>query len=258
MRKFIKRSLIVLSGLLVIVAIVLTAVFFQLNSLAKMAIEKYGSEISGVKVTVGIVSISPRSGDGSVSSFAMGNPHGFKAKKSLKAEQISLKIDEASLRTNTIIVQEVSINSPDIYYEAVRGTNNFVQIRDTINEKLKTGAGEESSDLLEDKVIIIQDLYIKHGSVLVSAPQLGSQTYRVALHDIHMHNLGKGDKPGNMSKIMARVMATITNDVINTVGMITVENFTKQLMQGAINNPVNDVQKTVEGILPGVQNIIPH
>jgi hypothetical protein len=258
-----KKLLILLSILLIIGAVAIGVLFFKLNGLVKMGIEKYGSEVTGVPVKLMMAEISPMSAQGVLSGFSIGNPPDFKAKEAFKAEMISIKIDKASLDTNTVVVLEMSINSPHIDYELAGNSNNFAIIREHINKHLAASGTSEAEHILDDKVIVINDLYVKNGSINVTAPMIaGGEAYKVVLPDIHLQNVGKGDKPGNLPLIMQRIMAILTGDVMSAVGNVTVKNFEKMVIQGGVVNPVNDVQKAVQDVGGGVgktiENIIPH
>ncbi|MFI4956588.1 MAG: hypothetical protein ACHQAX_05215 [Gammaproteobacteria bacterium] len=257
-----KKLLILLSILFILGALAVGVVFFKLNGLVKMGIERYGSEITGTPVKLSMAEISPMSGKGSLTNFSIGNPPDFKAKDAFKAEEISIKIDKDSLKTDTIIVLEMSINSPHIDYELEGTSNNFAIIREHINKQLAGSADSKAEHVFDDKVIVINDLFVKNGSINVTAPVIaGGEAYKVVLPDIHLQNLGKGDKPGNLPLIMQRIMAILTGDVMSAVGPVTLKTFDKMVTQGGIINPVNDVQKSVEGVEQGVgktlESIIP-
>jgi uncharacterized protein involved in outer membrane biogenesis len=259
MRKdaFMKKLLKLLTGLLVLVGIIVVIIFSQMNTLVKMAIEHYGSTIAGVTVAVGAADISTRTGEGSLTSFSIHNPDGFKADHAFAAQRISMTLDESSLNTDQVIVTEMTIESPKINYEVAGKGNNFQVIRDHIKKHLAETSKQGYESELDKKQVIINDFYIKNGTINVTAPSVSSQSYHVVLPDIHMHHLGKNQGPGNVPLIMEQIMNVITQDVMNAVGQVTLENFGKMLLQGGISNPLNDVQKTLEGVGQGIQNILP-
>lgn len=244
-----KKLLVLLSILIIIGAVALGVFFFKLNGLVKMGIERYGSEIAGVTVKLTAAEISPMSGHGALMGFSIGNPPDFKASEAFKAQEISIKIDKASLDTGTIVVLEMTINSPHIDYELAGNTNNFAIIREHINKRLASTADSDIAQELDSKVIVINDLYVKNGSINVTAPMIaGGEAYKVVLPDIHLQNVGKGDKPGNLPLIMQRIMAILTGDVMSAVGNVTVKNFENMVIKEGVANPINDVQKTVNGV----------
>lgn len=243
-----KKLLIFVAGLIVLCGIVLGVIFFQLNHLIKVAVERYGSDIAGVEVTLGMADISPMSGEGSLSSFAIANPPGFKSPKAFQANSITITVDKASLDTDTIVITEMSIDGPHIDYELAGTSNNFAVIQSHIKKKLASSSAKNAENAFDKKVIVISDLYIKRGSISVTAPVIAGEAYKVVLPDIHLQNLGKGDKPGNLPKIMQQIMMILTGDVMSAVGPVTLKNFDKMLTEGGMINPLNDVQQAVEGL----------
>ncbi len=254
-----KKFLMILSTLVVLAAIAVIIVFFQMNNIIKVAIERYGSDVAGVPVKVGVADVSPTNGEGSLSSFSLGNPAGFKAENAFAVEKISLKVDKNSLTTDKVIVQEVSIESPRINYELAGNKNNFEVIRAHINKhlaKLSGSSMQDAENAIDKKQIIINDLYVKNGTITVSAPMIAGQSYHVALPDIHLQNLGKDEKPGNLPIIMQQIMMVLTGDVMHAVGGVTVKNFDKMVTQGGVDNPLNDVQKGLENVGDSIDHLI--
>lgn len=247
-----KKVLAIIATLVALCAIIITVLFFQLNNLIKVAVQRYGSEITGVSVSLGFAEISPMSGEGALNDFVIANPEGFKHETAFKAARISLKVDKASLKTDTIIIQEMSIDAPHIDYELAGTSNNFAVIQAHIKKKLADSSMANAESDFDDKTIIINDLYIKNGSITVSAPIIAGQTYHVVLPDIHLQQLGKGDKPGNLPKIMQRIMMILTGDVMSAVGPVTLKNFDKMVTEGGVINPINDVQKAAQGLVKDI------
>ncbi|MGH8671704.1 MAG: hypothetical protein ACREUA_06675, partial [Burkholderiales bacterium] len=77
-----------------IVALLIGAValwlYSSLDSLIEKAIERYGSEITGVSVTVGSVNVSPTDGIGEVAGLRLGNPKGFATERALRMATIGI------------------------------------------------------------------------------------------------------------------------------------------------------------------------
>jgi len=82
----------------------------------KAAIERFGSDITGTKVTVGSVDISLKSGLGTIRGVRVDNPEGFSSDDAFELGEITVDLDVASLNRDPIVIEEIRILAP-----AVRG-----------------------------------------------------------------------------------------------------------------------------------------
>ena len=67
------------------------------RKLVETAIERYGSEATGVSVAVGAVRISLRDGEGSIEDLVIGSPEGFRAASTFELGEIHIALDTATL-----------------------------------------------------------------------------------------------------------------------------------------------------------------
>jgi hypothetical protein len=72
----------VFAGMALLVVLIAAALWFlvySLDAVLEAAIERYGSEATGVPVAVGVVRISLRSGEAGIEDLVIGSPEGFRA-----------------------------------------------------------------------------------------------------------------------------------------------------------------------------------
>ena len=80
-----KKFLLVTVTLLVILFLGIT---FSLDRIVKTGIESLGSEMTGTPVKVESVSISPISGEGTISGFTIDNPEDFEGESMMRIGEI--------------------------------------------------------------------------------------------------------------------------------------------------------------------------
>lgn len=247
-----------LSGIIVILAVAGIFFFMQMDTMAKSAIEKYASAILDTKVTVGKVTISATSGEGSVNDLVIANPKGFDTGHAYMMSDTHVKVDVKSLRSDVVMIDEVVMDSPDIVYEVTAHGNNFTILRNNANNYLTHGERTVTQGIIASKQVIIKDFYLKNGKVKVIAPALQNQTFIVSLPTIHLSNLGKDQGKGNLPQIMEQVVTVITNSVVSAVGNVTIENFLKFLpntVTGVANGVLNDTGTAIQNVGEGIGEV---
>lgn len=247
-----KRNFVMLlTGIFVLGAVAFLFIFMQIDSIVKAAIEKYGSQITGVQVTVGKVDLSPSSGEGSVSKLIIGNPKGYHAQNALTMDTTSVVVDSKTVTTDVVVIDEIVMDGPSIAYELTPNGSNFKTIRQNINDYMSKGGKSTVSGDIAQKQVIIKDLYIRNGKIVVSAPTAIQKTYDVKLPTIHLTNLGKDGGKGNLPDVIQQVMTVITGTVLTAVGPVTIENIGGFISGGAtsvVGGALNSVDTVVEGI----------
>src|SRR5437899_6734274 len=111
MKKLIVRIVI---GAIVLLVIGLVVVFFSLNSIVKKGVETVGPKLTKVEVRLGGAKLSPLSGHGRLTELFVGNPEGYKAPAAIKVGDIKLGVEPSSVLSETLVVDEVNIQAPEI------------------------------------------------------------------------------------------------------------------------------------------------
>ena len=203
-------------GALAVVVVIAAAVYFlasNLDSLVKAAIEDHGSKATGTQVRLAGVSLSPTSGEGTLSGFAMGNPKGFKTESAAKFGSVSVKVDIASSSPEKIIIREIAINAPDITYELAGSGSNFDAIQKHVESYTGGGGGSSSGGGDSGPKVIIDDFYIRGGTINVSAAILQGKALSTPLPDIHLTDIGKDEGGASPGEVAEEIIAEIRKRV---------------------------------------------
>src|ERR1700677_323949 len=158
MKKIIIRIFAVLV-LLVVVALV--AVFFSLNSIVKKAVETLGPQMTKVEVRLGSADISPFSGSGKLSKLFVGNPEGFKTPFAVQMDSVKVGVQIGSVMSDTIVINEVNVQSPEITFDGGLSGNNLNKILDNVNSasasSAKSNTVQTPSGPKPEKKFIVKD-----------------------------------------------------------------------------------------------------
>lgn len=241
-----RKIFMLISGLIILFALVAVFIFMNLDTYIKNAIEKYGSAITGTRVTVSKVEISPTSGEGAMNYFTIANPRGFKNDYAFTLNRTSVSVDMKTVTSDKVIIEEVVMDGPSIVFEVNQNGNNYAVIRKNVNDYLAKSDSGSSDGRLANTQIVIKDFYVRNGKIKVVAPMLG-QSFDVALPTIHLTDVGANGGKGNASQVIQQLMTVITSSVVSAVGPVTIQNFTTFLG--------NTVGGTAGGVLKGTGDV---
>ena len=194
------------AAIVVIVVIVLLVAVASVDTIVKEAIERVGSEVTQTEVTVDDVDISIASGQGTISGLVIGHPAGFEARV-IRVGQTRVVLDLSSLTTDTIVIKEISVSSPEVTVEVNQGGTNVSKLQDTLSQGSAGGgtAGAAGSGNPEDeKKIVIERITIDDGRVELKAAQL-DKAIGANLPSITLRDIGK-DKGGASADEVAKVI----------------------------------------------------
>jgi len=250
---FFIRWILFLLGLLILAIFALFLVgIIWVGPLVKKAVETYGPEALGAEVKVEEVDISLFRGVAKVRGLVVGNPEGFSEPHALEMEDFRLNLKLASLRSDTIVIEDILIRKPVVTYEKSKGTNNLERLQENAmawGEKLIKD--KEKDPNKEPKKVIIKRLRIQEGTVRVKLPHLPAVP--IALPDIERTNIGE-DKPGgqNFGHATKEILASLNMNVGKAVSSAgdTIEKAAKDALNAgkkAGKNALKVGEKAIEG-----------
>lgn len=219
-----KRGILIGGGVVVVViAVVAFYLYSSLDTLIQAAVEKYGSEITQAQVTLDKVELDPVSGKGALRGLTVGNPEGFETPSAFELGAISITIDIGTITSDAIVVKEIVIDKPGVTYELSGGGNNIDAIRNNVDaymakHGLAKGGGEAGKEQAEGPKLIIENLYVRDGTVSVSATILQGKSMTAPLPDIHLKDIGKEKGGASPGEVAERVMTSIGDGASKAVG----------------------------------------
>lgn len=214
----------ILIGVGVLVTVIIGAFVFLLSSLdtiVKKVIEDVGSQVTGVKVSVGGVKISLSEGKGSISGLTIANPPGFSSDPAIRLGEISLALDTGSVSKNPVVVKDVTIASPFIGYEMASGGSNI----DAIQKNVKAFAAKQGgakpepakpASKEEEKKLVIERLAITGGQVKLAAGGIPGADGTAKLSDIVLTNIGKDSGGASSAQVAQKVLDSLVNGALKS------------------------------------------
>lgn len=178
-------------------------VFSNLDAIVKLAIEKYGSEAIKTSVQVEKVRIKLQEGSASISGLTIANPPGFAAPYAFSLGDISVGIDVNSLTGDVIVIREIGIASPQIFFEINADKKANL---DVLSKNLPAG---DSAPVPKDESgaeprLIIRKASLSGAELQAKVVPLNNKEYQLKLPTITMNNLGgkNGAPPAKIAQQM--------------------------------------------------------
>lgn len=208
----------------VVLAILLVTVgigvylYNSMDSIVESAIEKYGTQVMGTRVSVGSVDISLKSGRGTIRDVEVANPDGFSSGELFKLAEITVDIDVKSLNRDPIVIDAVTISAPYVLVEANERAQTNVGVVKSAVEKYQTASvpKEQKQDGGFEKRLIIEKFVFEEGTVDLDATAMGVERVDLELPPIRLNDVGgpNGGTPDAIGKTVTRAFLAAVTDVV--------------------------------------------
>jgi hypothetical protein len=209
------KKIVIRVGMVIalLVVVVLVVVFFSLNSIVKKGVETVGPQMTKVEVRLGSAKLSPFSGSGQLTKLFVGNPEGYKTPSAIQLGDIKLAVKVGSVLSDTILVDEINIQAPEITLEGTLSGNNLSKILDNLNsasakdQKPKT---EAPAGQKKEKKFIVKNLVINGARVNVDVSGFGrSLNTGVTIPEIHLTNIGTAEGGVSAAELSRQILQPI-------------------------------------------------
>ena len=259
-------------GIVAVVAVAVIVVFFHSGDVIKAAVEEMGPKLTKAEVKLDKADLSITSGEAALSGLLIGNPSGFTTPHAFKLDNITVKLDTSTVGKDTIVINEILIDAPDVIAEiktlnvnplnigeSVRkslNSSNFIAIRNNVNVFVKeqgggsSGGGSAGDGGRESPKLIIEKFRMNNVKVRAVAHEGMKLDLAVKPFSIALDNIGKSEGGLEPEKIAAKLIPEIQDKVI--AGMLP------DLM-GNVAKKLKDAGKlaadAVKGVMEGAGSV---
>ena len=212
-----------LFAIIIVGAIGALILSLSLDKIVQSSLESSTSEVLNTSVAIEDVSISLLNGSGTIKGFTIDNPEGFSEKPAAKLELISLKMRLSSFFSDTIIVDEIRIQKPELYFEKKASGNNF----DALTENM---GGSSSSDTN----LIVDYLLVENGKVTLTA-DIGDRKSVVAeFSSIEMKGIGRTGN-NTMEQTIQQILKPVLEKALQEAATQGLMDKAKEALQDMLN-----------------------
>ncbi|MFA6287861.1 MAG: hypothetical protein WC661_10800 [Opitutaceae bacterium] len=216
----------VLFGLVLIGGIVLT---FTLGPIITKSVNTFGPKITGTKVTVDSVSVSPFTGSFTMSGLFVGNPEGWKSDKAFYMGKVHVSVAPLSLPGALLgghaVIKEVLIDSPEFVYETKLVSSNIGDLLKNI-EKATGGTADKPVEKSTEKPAKPIKFEVKSFRLQNAKVTLGVSGTAATLPMPPITITDLGTKEGGITpdqaaaKVVTNILGGIVSAVAHSVGQI--------------------------------------
>jgi len=260
-----KKLLKILAGILIVIVILFIALLIWLDGAIVSGFNSAAPTALGVPASLGDARILPVRGKLTLNNLHIGNPEGFKTAGLLDMSTLYIRYDTASILTDTIIINEITIDGLVVTYEKGLMDSNLGALLDLLSGEEKE---EENADKKEEaegekkakKKVIIEKLMITHSQMKFSATGMMGAAIPIPLPAITLTDLGKESDGITVVQAIQKVLTAIAGSTGTAIagsgkligqGMQAVGDGVGQAGQ-AIGNTANEAGKAVGDTLKNI------
>lgn len=214
-------------GILLLAVVGGALLYTQASSVMKSGVEAAGEEALKVGVTVGGISISPLSGQLQVTELAVAQPDGFGEGPMVQVGDFKMKVEPATLLSDHIIIDEITIDRPMFDARLIGGQTNFQELQKRI------GSGAAPASATPPITLTIRKLNVTSPQVAVSSDGVLKVDEDVQLADFGLTNLGTDEKGLSPQEIARHLMDTLQPQIAQAMVSAGVGGDVKELAKGA-------------------------
>jgi hypothetical protein len=246
---------------LAVIAIVLGALLWwlgaNLDGIVKKAIEDVGTDVTQTSVDVSGVGIKLLDGKATISGLSVANPPGFSGSNIFTLDKVSVEIDIQSINSNPIIINEILVRQPQVFYEMNkdRTSNLDVLKKNVASYSASSSSSSSPSDADkeaatgekgEELKLIIKKLSFEGGHLSAVSALAPDKKIEADLPAFHMNNLGQSTGGATSDQIAKQIIDRLVKQAVDVAAKAGVDQLTdelKQKGQKALDEKVGDTLK---------------
>ena len=247
------KRILAVGAVLLVLAVAAIAWFLstRLDSLVAQLIETHGSQATGTAVRVGSVSIDVTGGRGTIRGLRVANPKGYSRGDAFQLGEITLAIDLGSVRSNPIVIDELTVSAPKASYEVdASGRSNFDAIKANLDRGSSGAAPDASEGDAPPPRIAIKRFAFQEGTVSADFSDVDPKRPKLeaALPSLRLQNVGgsKGGTPAELGKTIAGAFTRAVGKTVaaNEAGRAT-EKAVGDKLGGEAGKAAGDLMKKI-------------
>jgi hypothetical protein len=217
MKKFLKLTTLVV--LLLIVGLYVGVTYFM-GSIVKAGVTGFGPKLTQTKVELDGATISPLTGSGTLTGFAVGNPQGWSDANAFTLGKVHIDVEPLSIFGDHIVINEIIIDGPEFLYETRIVTSNIKDLLKNIESF--TGGGGKDAKTKEGKPIkfVVKKFRLTNGKARLG---VGPAALPVPMLPISIDNLGVKEGGITPDQLATAVMTNVLSDIISATARATLQ-----------------------------------
>ena len=246
---------------LAVIAIVLGALLWwlgaNLDGIVKKVIEDVGTDVTQTSVDVSGVGIKLLDGKAGISGLSVANPPGFSGSNIFTLENVSVEIDIKSINSNPIIINEILVRQPQVFYEMNKDqTSNLDVLKKNVASYSASSSSSSSpsdadkeaatGEKGEELKLIIKKLNFDGGHLSAVSALAPDKKIEADLPAFQMNNLGQSTGGATSDQIAKQIIDRLVKQAVDVAAKAGVDQLTDELQKKgkeALDEKVGDTLK---------------
>lgn len=209
MKKIIGISALVV--LILVVGLYVTMQFF-LGGIVKAGVNKFGPTITQTKVELQGASISPLTGDGTLSGLAVGNPTGWSQADAFRLGKVHLNVQPFSVFKDCVVINELNIDQPEFLYETKIVSSNVNDLLKNIEKSIGNTSAEAKTDGGKPIRLMVRKLTMTNGRVTLG---LAGTAMTMPMPPVNLNDIGVAEGGITPSQLAFAIMRSVVPSVVS-------------------------------------------
>lgn len=205
-----------LVSLLVIVVVLVLVVFvggqFFVGSAVKAGVNTFGPRVTQTNVHLDGASISPFSGNGTLTNLVVGNPQGWSDRNAFSLGRVAIDLEPRTvLGDQPVVINSIIIDQPEIAYETKIVSSNIGDLMKNIEASVGGGEKPATKDEKPPRKLIVKKFVLRDAKVSLG---VGSTAMTVPMPAVELTDIGVKENGVTPAQLAFAVMRSVTAQVV--------------------------------------------
>ncbi len=202
--------------LLILLAVIAVGIgIWQVDRLARTAIERGGTYALGVPTTLEGASVGLLSGELGLSGLQVANPEGFD-EQFIELADGQAEVSLASLREERIMIPQITLDDVGVFLQKRNGKFNYEAILDSL-KKLESGEKPENEEQTGTKQYLIKTIRITNVHVRLDPDNEVLGVLEVVIPEIILHDVPDDGNADTMDALVRHITKGLLTSVVENV-----------------------------------------
>ena len=251
-----KKVFVGLVVVIVILGVVVWRLYANLDLIVAKTIEDVGTEVTGTSVAVSGVQLHLLDGQAAISGLEIANPAGFSNPDIFKLGKIAVSIDVESLKGSPIVVEELVVAQPQVFYEINQsGISNLSALKKNIDSysasktpppgQQQPAATEPAGEPVK---LVIRKLRFEGGHLSATSAMAPDRKIETDLPAFRLINIGQATGGATSDQVAKEVLDGLVKQASEAAAKAGADKVKDEVQQKAIDA----IDEKVGGALKGV------
>jgi hypothetical protein len=217
-----------------------------MGSIVKTGVNRFGPQITQTKVELQGASVSPLSGQGTLSGLSVGNPQGWSSGDAFRLGKVHLSMEPSSVFKDFIQIDELVIEQPEFLYETRLVASNVGDLLKNIEQSIGRKESQVKTKEGQPVKMVIRKLVLQDGRVTLG---VGTAAMTLPMPPVNMTDIGVAENGITPEQVAFAVMRHVTSTIVGVAAGALAESG----LSGGANEAAKQVGEALKGILGGAR-----